>query len=383
MSKVKFFHALLCCVWLLSGCDSAQNGDETASQVDDNASPLFQDAGFSGEALFAYPFSPQEGLGPHFNARSCSGCHEVPSIGGVGNSVHDVVFRVGTLVDGVFDDLSNEGGPTSRQHSVVELGFECAVPNGMSLNVNVVSVRNNLSLFGLGVIDQISDAQIEAEAVDKGYGIHGRIQRFAPAANSHTVGRFGWKDQKSGLFEFVAEAFRNEAGMTNAMFAHDNFAPNTPGLMACAGYHEATELSMDAVAKVSDFIASLPILHAGTPDFNGTGYQMFEAAKCHLCHKPSYEVDATSYALFSDLLLHDMGDGLNDGFVQGSAQGKHWRTAPLHGLGFRTFYLHDARTTDLVEAIREHRGEADQSIALFNQLDQEQQDELIAFLKSL
>ena len=365
---------------LICACDSPK---EPASNNFENQIPVFSDDNMSGEALFSHQFTPNEGLGPHFNATSCTECHIAPSIGGVADDNSDIVLRIGFLSDGVFSDLSDENGPSIRAHSVADEGYLCDVSNSIDTNVNVVSLRATLSLFGLGIVDQIPDALIEAEAKDQGFGIHGSVNKIPMTSGGYRVGRFGWKAQKADLLLFTAEAFRNEIGTTNIFFPYDNFDPSTPGLNECAGYNQGIEISEKAIKKVNDFIASLPIKNAALPDLNSTGFAYFKEAKCHLCHKPSYEVENKKHFLFSDFLLHDMGDSLNDNFIQGNAKGMDWRTSPLHGLGFRTSYLHDVRTKSLDTAIRTHRGEGYQSMTLYSNFSQEKKDDLIDFLNSL
>jgi CxxC motif-containing protein (DUF1111 family) len=90
--------------------------------------------------------------------------------------------------------------------------------------------------------------------------------------------------------------------------------------------------------------------------------------------------------LYSDLALHDMGEGLDDGIIQGKAESDEFRTAPLWGLGQRIFFLHDGRTTDLLEAIREHASpgsEANKSVEMFNALTDDQKQDIVNFLRSL
>ena len=367
-------------ILLITGCGTS---DESSKQENPQHKAIFIDNNMTGKMLFSHEFTPLDGLGPHFNAKSCVECHSTPEIGGVGEDKDDLVFRIGFLSEGIFSDLTGEGGPSARTHSVSEDGYICSIANGIGQNVNVISLRKSLSLFGLGVIDSIPDTLIEAEAIDKGYGIHGKINKILNFSGDYTVGKFGWKAQKSDLLLFTAEAFRNEIGMTNLSFPNDNFKPNTPSLNECEGFNKDIEISNEAVKKVHDFIASLPIKHAGTPDFYSKGYTAFQEAKCDLCHKPSYIVNNKEHYLFTDLLLHDMGDGLNDNFVQVEAKGMDWRTAPLHGLGFRTQFLHDGRTDSLNRAILEHRGEADQSIMFYSNFSQEKKDDLISFLKTL
>jgi CxxC motif-containing protein (DUF1111 family) len=101
---------------------------------------------------------------------------------------------------------------------------------------------------------------------------------------------------------------------------------------------------------------------------------------------PSVALSNQPVNLFSDLLVHNMGRGLADGITQGGAGPDEFRTAPLWGVGQRIFFLHDGRTTDLVEAIEDHRSggsEANKIIDRFNRLTVRQQQDIIDFLRSL
>jgi CxxC motif-containing protein (DUF1111 family) len=126
-----------------------------------------------------------------------------------------------------------------------------------------------------------------------------------------------------------------------------------------------------------------------------SGRQAFGSAGCALCHTPAMQtapshitpsLDQASANLFSDLLVHNMGTNLADGVSQGGAGPDEFRTAPLWGLGQRIFFLHDGRTSDLLDAIKEHAGsgsEANGVIRNFNNLSSEQKQNLLNFLRSL
>jgi CxxC motif-containing protein (DUF1111 family) len=130
-----------------------------------------------------------------------------------------------------------------------------------------------------------------------------------------------------------------------------------------------------------------------------SGRQTFSEVGCALCHTPRFDTGNTTVAalanqrvnLFSDLLLHHMGPGLADDISQGQARGDEFRSAPLWGLGQRIFFLHDGRTTDLIDAIHEHRSsenetyqasEANISVDLFDALSEYSKQNLLNFLRS-
>lgn len=125
------------------------------------------------------------------------------------------------------------------------------------------------------------------------------------------------------------------------------------------------------------------------------GAQMFTNTGCALCHTPTLTVSYWTFgagygskpiALYSDLLLHDMGQDLADGISQGAAGPSEFRTAPLWGLGQRVFFLHDGRTSDLIEAIRLHGSkgsEANETTRRFFDLSEADKQHLLNFLRSL
>jgi CxxC motif-containing protein (DUF1111 family) len=125
------------------------------------------------------------------------------------------------------------------------------------------------------------------------------------------------------------------------------------------------------------------------------GQQDFTTAGCNLCHTPTLNTGSTSHITgktnqavnaFSDYLVHDMGSGLADNVSQGNASGTEFRTAPLWGVGKRIFFLHDGRTSDLMQAIEAHSSsgsEANAVISNFNALTPTQQQDLLNFLRSL
>ena len=157
----------------------------------------------------------------------------------------------------------------------------------------------------------------------------------------------------------------------------------------------------DGEAAMSDtvafaFFARFLAPPAPAPPTQSTqnGAALFSSTGCALCHTPSLTTGAASSAalsnqtvrLYSDLLVHRMGQGLADQIVQGAADADEFRTAPLWGVGQRVFFLHDGRTSDLLQAIRAHASsgsEANSSITLFNSLPAAQQQAILNFLRSL
>jgi CxxC motif-containing protein (DUF1111 family) len=262
-------------------------------------------------------------------------------------------------------------------------------------------------VFGAGLIEQVPDGVILANlsnlsSIKSALGISGRVNR---SGNDGTITRFGWKAQNKSLTIFSGEAYNVEMGITNELFpqerdetANCQFAtePNdfTPGARQLG--------AVDSFANFQRFLAP-PTPSTNTPggaNSIDSGRQLFTSVGCGLCHTPLLKTRATSVAalsnqnvnLFSDLALHQMGPGLADDILQGASRGDEFRTSPLWGLGQRIFFLHDGRTTDLLEAIQAHRSagntrfpasEANAVIDRFNQQNEAAKQDLLNFLRSL
>ena len=347
--------------------DGAAVGDERASAI------------ARGARLFATEFSPQQGLGPLFNHPSCLGCHNTPSPGGTGPDGLGTVTRVGRLTPVGFDPMHGRGGPIARARSVSDPVYSCDLAPGIPAGANVTSVRNAPPLYGVGLIDAIPDEVIAAGAVLRG-GVLGRPHRIRSADGQERIGRFGWKADTVTLRQFVAEAFRNELGITNPLAPVDLVGRSGPG-RRCVGESEGVEDDGRLVDAVTAFLAALPAPAASIA--SGHGQALFARIGCDTCHTPSLPLGDRGVPLYSDLLLHDLGPDLDDKVVQGQARGRDWRTTPLWGLGRRSRLLHDGRALSIGEAIRAHGGEAAPAMRDFYRLSPKDRDELLAFLADL
>jgi CxxC motif-containing protein (DUF1111 family) len=306
-------------------------------------------------------------------------------VGGTGGASLGVVIRVGRLVDDGFDPLIGRGGPVARAHSVQELGYACALPSGIPAGANVTSVRAAPQLYGLGLVDEISDDTIRQGAAAEAEAVRGRTNFGIASSGQQAVGRFGWKADTADLQMFVAGALRTEQGVTNPL-APEDMVPTLPaGASPCAGQSTTPKDDGRRVQALSAFVASLPAPLRGDSSDPAIahGADLFEQTGCAACHTPAMQSAAGPVPLYSDLLLHDMGSDLDDGVVEGNARGTDWRTTPLWGLGQRTRYLHDGRARTLPAAINAHGGQAAAAVAAFRALDPDEHAALLAFLASL
>jgi CxxC motif-containing protein (DUF1111 family) len=292
---------------------------------------------------------------------------------------------------------------------------------GQGGNPNIV-FRIPTPIFGAGLIEAIPDSAIlanaKANAAPKSQaGVRGHANAILGgntnlSANDGTITRFGWKAQNKSLLMFAGEAYNVEMGVSNQLFPQER--DESPACRTFPTTPEDTSnmpatTTSDALAVLSDieafanFMRMLaPPMPAPSTPSTENGRSQFAAVGCALCHTPSFTTgraiasgssrnpsSALSYQqvnLFSDLLLHHMGDSLADGISQGAAGPDEFRTAPLWGVGQRVFFLHDGRTRDLLAAIQAHSSdgsEANAVIRRFNGLNQRDQQDMLNFLRSL
>ena len=290
-------------------------------------------------------------------------------------------------------------------------------------NPNII-FRIPTPVFGSGLIEAIPDsailANMSANASEKGrMGISGHPNAHLSgnanrSGNDGTITRFGWKAQNKSLLLFAAEAYNVEMGITNQLFPQER--DETPSCLLTATPEDTLHFTARAAAKsnsgtsvISDiegFANFMRMLAPPTPapdtPSSVNGRTSFVKIGCAHCHTPSLQTgkmiasgSSTSPSaalsnqtanLYSDLLVHHMGKGLADGITQGGAGPDEFRTAPLWGVGQRIFFLHDGRTSNLVEAIqahRSHRSEANRVVERFNRLSSAEKQDIINFLRSL
>jgi CxxC motif-containing protein (DUF1111 family) len=293
---------------------------------------------------------------------------------------------------------------------------------GQSGNSNII-FRIPTPLFGAGLIEAIPDSAILANmssnaTLKSALGIAGHPNAHLSgnvnrSANDGTITRFGWKAQNKSLLMFAGEAYNVEMGVTNQLFPQER--DETPGCLFNAtpedtlNFTSASATTSSNTAVISDIEAfanfarmlAPPTPAPATPS-SENGRATFARIGCAHCHTPSLATGTMIASgssthpsaalsnqtanLFSDLLVHHMGEGLADGITQGGAGPDEFRTAPLWGVGQRVFFLHDGRTTNLVDVIGVHRSrgsEANKVIEGFNKLSTQEQQDLIDFLRSL
>lgn len=345
----------------------------------------------SGRDEFVKEERPETGLGPIFNDVSCVACHDAGGAGGAGRKT---VVRFGRITNGVFDPLTQLGGSLLQKRAISREFLE-HIPK----EANVMAMRITTPLFGAGLIEAIPDSTIlDYAALPKTDGVKGRAAMVTdPVTGGIRVGRFGWKAQHASLLGFAADAYLNEMGITNQFFPTENAPNGNQALLAKADKFADPEDVVDPVTHRSDIdsVASFMRLLAPVPRGPITekvtaGSLVFNQVGCAQCHKAEMVTGTTgpvgtraqTAALYSDLLLHDMGN-LGDGIAQPPATMKEMRTAPLWGLRLRERYLHDGRASTVDLAIRSHDGEARTIRDRYNALPASQRQALLEFLKSI
>jgi CxxC motif-containing protein (DUF1111 family) len=384
-----------------------------------------------------------DGLGPRMNLDSCAGCHSYPDAGGTSppdlnpqfdfyeknldktNRLPAFVIKDGPVREARFKLNPDGRTPDGGVHSIFTItglkdadGCLLQQPDfARELRRNNVIFRIPTPVFGGGLIEQIPDHVIlDNHATKKGnpYGVRGRVNiinaghaltvRENRNGNDGTIARFGWKAQNKSLLVFAGEAYNVEMGISNELFQTER--EEDPNCQFKATPNDTTnpdQTGLDVLSDIEKFAAFMRFLAPPTPSQDepgGTesisgGKKLFVETGCALCHTPSLRTGTSTVAalsakevnLYSDLALHDMGDGLADGITQGQATSREFRTAPLWGLGQRVFFLHDGRTRDLKRAIQEHRSpgsEANRVVTKFlSQFSQGQQQDVLNFLRSL
>ncbi|POF40766.1 thiol oxidoreductase [Pseudomonas laurylsulfativorans] len=390
----------------------------------------------------------RDGLGPLFNTNACQGCHIKDGRGHpptpddvnavsmlVRLSIPDapayakVIEQLGVVPEpvygGQFQDMAVPGvapeGKVRVDYTAVPVRFKDGTEIELrkpSLNITQLgygpmhpdtrfSARVAPPMIGLGLLEAIPEEAIlaNAEAQAKANnGIAGRPNQVWDDAQQKTVlGRFGWKAGQPNLNQQNVHAFSGDMGLTTSLRPFDDC---TDAQTACK--QAPSGIGPDGEPEVSDNILRLVLFYSrnlavparrdvNTPEVLA-GKSLFYQAGCQTCHTPKYTTAANAaepelanqvIRPYSDLLLHDMGDGLADNRSEFQASGRQWRTPPLWGIGLtpavsgHTQFLHDGRARNLLEAVLWHGGEATAAQQQVLSFDAEQRSALLAFLNSL
>ncbi|MEZ2415020.1 di-heme oxidoredictase family protein [Muriicola sp. E247] len=340
-------------------------------------------------------FTVENGLGPLFVGTSCVSCH---SGDGKGHPFNQLI-RFGNN-DVVLPSMPTIGDGRNQIQNKAIPGFEPeTVPDGVPFSILVAP-----AVTGLGLLDAVPDGDILALADpmdEDGDGISGRPHYNIPPEfteireNSVSLGdnyifRFGKKANSYDLLHQTVGAYNQDIGITSLFDPIDPFS----------GLEEDPEISTQTLNDVVFYLKTLkaPIPRNQTDPDVIAGKELFQSIQCAACHTPTLTtgfspIESMSFKEFhpyTDLLLHDMGPGLDDGFTEGNVETSEWRTPPLWGIGLspnsqggQLFLLHDGRASSIEEAIEMHGGEANNSKAQYLSLTPEEKSQLIKFISSL
>ncbi|MEK6781401.1 MAG: di-heme oxidoredictase family protein [Bacteroidota bacterium] len=389
----------LCFLFLCFFCIACEQFEPTApgnSSILDGAVDGLNEAEnlqfLRGDAAFNNQiFTASTGLGPLFVATSCGSCHAGDGKG----HPFSTLTRFGQ-VNETGNQFLNQGGPQLQHHAIPGFAPE-QVPTGATFT-KLLPPANT----GLGFLDVVSDAEILAWAdpndVD-GDGISGvanwiELKSYvSPRAesisqNGKYMARFGKKGSTYDLLQQTAQAYNQDIGITSSYESIDTQS----------GVEFDPEISNQIIQDVVFYLKTLKAPVPRQQDDAVLGKDLFLSIGCGKCHRvemktvntPIQSLAHKTFHPYTDLLLHDMGSGLDDGYTEGSATTSEWRTPPLWGLGLsknsqggQYFLLHDGRASSLEEAILLHGGEATQIRNNFNSLTEEERNNLIRFLESL
>lgn len=380
-----------------------------------------------------------DGLGPVMNAISCGSCHfkdgrakppatpdetlngllfrlSIPTMGDHGQLMPDPSYG-GQFQDKAILNVQKEGlvrvsyeemtgsyedGSTYSLRKPVyefhDLGYGALHPDVL------VSPRIAPQMPGLGLLENVPEADILARADENdrdGDGISGRPNYVWDVSAQQTrLGRFGWKANQPSLIQQTAGAFNGDIGITSSIFPNDHLTAVQQEQYPDVPDGGMPELSDEQLAKVTLYIQALavPARRNFEQEDVRRGKWLFTELECSACHVPQMHtgnqnpVESLNDQIiwpYTDLLLHDMGEGLSDDRPDFLATGTEWRTPPLWGIGLiktvndHTFFLHDGRARNLEEAVLWHGGEAENAKNTFKKLSKSDRDDLIAFLESL
>jgi len=378
----------------------------------------------------------RDGLGPTFNAQSCSSCHfkdgraqpptsssQVPELGlllRLSVADNDGPQRLVARYGGQLQDRALNGVPAEgairithtrrrgryadgTRYTLLAPGYEIvarafgALPKGVRIGPRIAP-----PIFGVGLLEAVPERTITDHADPRdsdGDGISGRPNRVIDARSGALVlGRFGWKANVPTVEQQNASAFNGDIGITTPIFPKQN-CPD--GQRACEAAPGGGRPEVDArkLQRVTFYARTLAVparRDVGRAD-TSAGERSFSDLGCATCHRLELKTGRSDVAAlaeqtirpYTDMLLHDMGPGLADGRPDSLATGSEWRTPPLWGIGLvrtvngHTRFLHDGRARSIEEAILWHGGEAAAATQRFRKLPRRERENLIAFLRSL
>ncbi|MDQ3198775.1 MAG: c-type cytochrome [Verrucomicrobiota bacterium] len=383
-----------------TGFDNRTNGflkqGPPFEEIDeDNVRPLrsFNDARF----VFEEVEGADEGLGPTFNAQSCSACHQNVAIGGASQIAE---HRTGKVVDGQF--FESLGGSLIQSRATYAEIVERVSPDD-----EVRTFRMSTSTLGDGFVECIANNTLLAIGRGQPQGIRGSAPMVPVLEGDGTarLGRFGWKNQHASLQSFAADAYLNEMGITSDLFPEENTSGDKYVGFGTEYDSVPEPENEEDVVPFANFIRATKAPDRGEITSEVlAGEQLFNQVGCAVCHVPTIRTAPVGTAIngnsfnvppalgnkiihpYSDFLLHDIGTG--DGIPilpqpEYASTASQIRTAPLWGLRTKNRLMHDGLSFTRQEAIERHAGQAASVTDAYNALTSEERTQLISFLDSL
>ncbi|GMQ46149.1 di-heme oxidoreductase family protein [Vibrio sp. 10N] len=415
--------------------------------------PMSKRLDFSvGNSFFRNPWvqapastDARDGLGPLFNTNGCQNCHIKDGRGHPpeANDQHAVSMLVrlsipavteeqkkaekisgvipeptygGQLQDFALPDMEPEGQIHITYDEVAVRFEDGSIVMLRKPNLNIVelaygemhpevmmSARVAPPMIGLGLLESIPEstilefAQQQQQDATSVAGIPNYV--LDVQANEMSLGRFGWKAGQPNLMQQNAAAFNGDVGLTSSLFTQENCTDRqalcTESLSG--GHPEVSDKILNFVEFYTQHLAVPQRRDINEPSVL-EGEALFKKVGCENCHRTNIQtakreglpaLSNQTIHPYTDLLLHDMGEGLADGRPEYAASGSHWRTPPLWGIGYtqevngHTYFLHDGRARNLTEAILWHGGEAKASRNQVLAMSKKEREALLAFLNSL
>lgn len=398
--KNKILNTLLVVSFLFIGLTSCEtsyidipNDDEILDGTIDGLSSAQLSQFLRGDEAVNEVFTRETGLGSTFVGTSCINCHAGDGKG----HLFTTLTRFGQ-VDETGNQFLNQGGPQLQNRALPGFLPE-QIPAGATF-----SKFTPPAFSGLGFLQYVSDADLLAMADpndNDGDGISGTVNWIKipsysiPSSNSITqngkhIGRFGKKASAFDLLHQSVNAYNQDMGITSVFSPIDHYS----------NLEIDTEVATNKVNDVVFYLNVLkaPIQRNQNDDVVNKGKQLFKQINCTGCHKselttgysPISPLSFKTFSPYTDLLLHDMGAGLDDSYTEGSAKTFEWRTPALWGIGLSEnsqggnfFLMHDGRARSIEEAIIMHGGEAINSKNAFQNLSETDKNALLKFIKSL
>lgn len=341
-----------------------------------------------GRALFERLATPEEGLGPLYNADRCSTCHNEPVTGGGGTRV--LVLKATAWLQGRCSTLVEFGGDNIQRRATPLLLSHGLGPETTPPQATATAFVSAPPLFGLGLLEAVPDETLIAladPADEDRDGISGRVPRSRDGA----IARFGRKADAVSVADFVDTALRFELGLTTEANPQEE-RRNGEVVPDAADPMPDPEMDGPTMAILTDYVRFLapPAPLSAPADTLRRGEAVFREIGCDRCHTPELTTgaareDALAHKRiwpYTDLLLHDLGNAAVDVCTIGAQPGEY-RTAPLWGLRYRSRYMHDASAASIEAAINAHGGEAADVATAFGHLPADRQRLLLRFLSSL